>query len=718
MLNRRRTVRTAVLLTLSLHLGAGAARAQAPYQLVAALTDQTPVTVSDLQGIPAAVTANDAGDVAWLGQRFAAVFYRRAGAPQAVRVIQLGDEVAGLPGSRVLNVFVPLLMNSAGRIAFRADVLTTSRITNAILTFDGTTLQVVATGQDIAPGTGGKKYERAMSIVDLNANGDVLFGSTLLPTGSTAAAEPTIFLKPAGGAIVRIAGPGTASPGTGRTLTSANGVALSDTGQILFNGAISGGSGATGIFAWKTGVTRKILAQGDVNPLGGTFTDDMTTRTMRQSATGTVVFFAANSVWQNTEGGGTTVGIAAGSAAPAPVGGTFNGVLVAQAFGTSGDMIFSANISGGASSSAYFRFRPGSPVEAIVRLNESAPGAPGKSFTGFTAFSVNASGTVTFEGNQSGVVIGLYQKPAAGALTAFVLQGAATPAGGNLLLFGHPTQTLADGSVVFRVPLYNHATYYAIFRWSGSPTTLMTSGDDLPFGGRVVVRPTFVSASGDWVGISLQRAGGRETAAVLNVSTQQMHYVATEGDQLPGTNGGLLTFSNLTSGTGQQRRRCAHPAECLQRWRLLVALRTDGWRGGPSDGQSGARSGSGHGRARPGPAAGTRRGAAIPHHVCGHGRLQRAGERGTRCVRGVRGYRSGQGRRRRRRRLHGTGDHVHRRHARWHHGIRSGLVHRDNRLGIGPVSDDGRTGAAEDRRGWRSRTWRRHVLGLWHAAPE
>ena len=83
---------------------------------------------------------------------------------------------------------------------------------------------------------------------------------------------------------------------------------------------------------------------------------------MRQSATGTVVFFAANSVWQNTEGGGTTVGIAAGSAAPAPVGGTFNGVLVAQAFGTSGDMIFSANISGGASSSAYFRFRPGSPA--------------------------------------------------------------------------------------------------------------------------------------------------------------------------------------------------------------------------------------------------------------------------------------------------------------------------------------------------------------------
>ena len=46
------------------------------------------------------------------------------------------------------------------------------------------------------------------------------------------------------------------------------------TGQNLFNGAISGGGGATGLFAWKTGVTRKILAQGDVDPLGGTFTDD------------------------------------------------------------------------------------------------------------------------------------------------------------------------------------------------------------------------------------------------------------------------------------------------------------------------------------------------------------------------------------------------------------------------------------------------------------
>ena len=192
-----------------MHLGAPMASAQAPYQLVPVLTDQTPVTASDLQGTPAAHIANDAGDFAWFGQRFSAVFYRGAGTPQAIRVLQLGDEVAGLPGSRVLNVFTPLLMNSSGLIAFRADVLTTSRITNAIFTFDGTTLQVIATGADTAPGTGGKKFERAMTLIDLNSNGDLLFGSTLIPNGSSVAAVPTVFLKTAGGAISRIAGPGT-----------------------------------------------------------------------------------------------------------------------------------------------------------------------------------------------------------------------------------------------------------------------------------------------------------------------------------------------------------------------------------------------------------------------------------------------------------------------------------------------------------------------------
>ncbi len=529
-----------------LHLGAPLARAQAPYQLVPALTDQSPVTVSDLQGVPAAHVANDAGDVAWLGQRFSAVFYRRAGTPQAIRVLQLGDEVAGLPGSRVLNVFTPLLMNSAGLIAFRADVLTTSRITNAIFTFDGTTLQVIATGADTAPGTGGKKFERAMTLFDLNSSGDLLFGSTLVPNGSSVAAEPTVFLKTAGGGISRIAGPGTAAPSTGGTFTAANGSALSDTGQALFSASISGGSSATAIFAWKGGTIRKIVAQGDTNPLGGTFTDDMTTRVMRQSADGTVFFFAANSLWYNTEANGTSVGVAVGSAAPAPVNGTFNGTQVIQAFSPAGDVVYQANVSGGASASAIFRFRPGVPVEAVVRLNQSAPGLA-NSFTGYGSFSVNSAGTVTFEGNQSGAILGLFQKPAGGALSLFVPNAVATPVGGTLFLFSHPTQTLVDGSVIIRAAIYNSATYYAMFRWSGSPTTLMSTSDYLPFGGRVVVRPTFVSASGDWVGVSTQRAGGRESVGVFNVATQQLQFVATEGDVVPNTGGGLVNFSNLTS---------------------------------------------------------------------------------------------------------------------------------------------------------------------------
>ena len=225
----------------------------------------------------------------------------------------------------------------------------------------------------------------------------------------------------------------------------------------------------------------------------------MTTRVMRQSADGTVFFFASNSLWQNTEANGTSVAVGIGSAAPAPVNGTFNGGQVLQAFSSSGDVVYQANVSGGTSASAIFRFRPGAGVEAVVRLNEAAPGLP-NSFTSYGSFSVNSAGTVTFEGTSErrdpwSVSEARRRRP---RLVRRELRRHAI--GGNLFLVSIPTQTLADGSVIIRAAVYNSPAYYAVFRWSGSPTTLMSNSDSLPLGGRVVVRPTFVSASGDWVG--------------------------------------------------------------------------------------------------------------------------------------------------------------------------------------------------------------------------
>src|SRR5687767_6273944 len=91
--------------------------AQASSQLVPLVTDQTPLALSSSFGVPNAGLVNQAGDYAFLGNGASAVFYRSAGSSAPVRVMQMGDEVPGFPGSRA-DLFFQLKLNNSGLIAF------------------------------------------------------------------------------------------------------------------------------------------------------------------------------------------------------------------------------------------------------------------------------------------------------------------------------------------------------------------------------------------------------------------------------------------------------------------------------------------------------------------------------------------------------------------------------------------------------------------------
>jgi hypothetical protein len=542
-----RALRTGLVIAVFLCGLPRVASAQTPHQIVPVLTNQAPVQLSNQFGIPSASVANDTGDFAFIGLRGTGLYYRKAGLPSAIRAIQYGDELPGLPGSRLLALVGPLFMNGSGRVAVLADVLTTNRLTRAILAFDGTTLTTVVTGQDTAPGTGGATYGPTMTLVGMNSAGDVVAGSTLLPTGSTNPPLPSVFLIPAAGSAARVAGPGDPSPGTGGTFSAATGVALDNGGQVLLHASIAGGSGASGIFVWQGGVLRKVVADGDANPLGGMFADTFTAVPMSMNGAGLAVFVASGSLWKNTQADGTSAAVGAGSAAPAPMGGTFAAVTTLEAMGDAGDAVFQATVTGGASGSGLFRFTSGGGVEVVARVGEAVPGQA-EFFSAFLSASVNGAGTVSFQGNASVGPAGVFRKPAASALAAVVAHGAATPVDGFLFLAGLPTQTLTSGAVIVRAHVMNAAdATHAHFLWSGSLAPLMTTADQLPVGARTIVRPGSLSAAGDYLGIGLQRAGGRESIGVLDPASQSALVVATDGDVVGGTGGSRLQFGTVNT---------------------------------------------------------------------------------------------------------------------------------------------------------------------------
>ncbi|HKD43901.1 MAG TPA: choice-of-anchor tandem repeat NxxGxxAF-containing protein [Myxococcaceae bacterium] len=516
-------------------------------ELVPALTDLAPLDLPTTFGSAGtfniAADLNQAGDYVFATRGQSAVFLRPAGAAAPLRVVQQGDEVPGYPGSR-MDIVAGMRINNTGLIVFRLGFsVITGESQGAILAYDGSAVTTVAFGGDPAPGTGGARYGSGFTLTGLNDAGDVAFVAPVEVPG-VFSNRTTLYLAPSGCEPARIAGLGDPAPGTAGTFGPITGMALNSRGEILFSASIVGGAGGVGLFVGSTAGVRKVVANGDPNPLGGSFAITFSSANVQLNDAGQTSFALAGSLFLHDPDAGLTVAVQQGSAAPPALGGTFQGfaTFAAHALNNSGEIAFSSSIVGSAITNlGVFRFRAGGSVEIVAYRNQVAPGAGGEVFTNFGSFSMNAGGQVSFRGILSGAIRnGVYRQVATDLAEPVALDSdaAPVPGGGTFYLsYAEPLRTLEDGSTYFFADVFNGAPFGEFLAGPSGIRALVSSGEPLPEGSRVVFRTFKVGAAGDYLAFLAHRPGGLISLMVHNLATGETTKVITDGDVLPGTGG-------------------------------------------------------------------------------------------------------------------------------------------------------------------------------------
>jgi Tol biopolymer transport system component len=498
------------------------------------------------------VDVNQSGDFAYFGAGQSAVFLRRASDGLTTRLYQMSDPMPGLPGTtRGELLSGSPRINNSGKVAFATDYIANATFQRVILVYDGSSLTPIINSTDVAPNSGGATYGRTITLGGLNNSGDIAF--TAIPNGVT-----TLYIVPNGGASVRIAGPGDTAPGTGGTLNNialANGAnSLSDnSGEVAFTAQIVGGSGGFGVFVGSTTGVRKVVANGDAIPGGGTYSI-LSAPVARLNRFGQVAFVANNAtsnstIWMHTPATGIVKAVSNGDAAPAALGGTLSAPTLA-AFNDNPYVAFTATVTGsGVTPRGVFRVNPGSAIETVAFANQAAPGASPATFSTFAGVSMdNVAGTVSFQSTLTGGSVGhgLFRQSGVSSPVSIVLDAAsaAVPGGGTFNLTNTTrSRTLDDGKVYSFANVFGSTTTYAEFLAdTSSITILMNDGTALPAGSRTSQRNFRVGAAGDYISFLGQSTGGRRSLIIRNIVTGIFTTLVTEGDSAPG--GGRLRFTN------------------------------------------------------------------------------------------------------------------------------------------------------------------------------
>src|SRR5262249_26870759 len=194
----------------------------------------------------------------------------------------------------------------------------------AILAYDGSAVTTVAFGGDPAPGTGGGRVGSGVTLTGRNDAGGVAFVAPGEVAGGVFK-PPPLYLSPSRCEPARIAGLGDPAPGTAGTFGPITGIALNSRGEILFSASIVGGAGGAGLFVGSTAGVRKVVANGDPNPLGGSFAITFSSANVQLNDAGQASFALAGSLFVHDPVARLTVAVQQGSAAPPALGGTFQG---------------------------------------------------------------------------------------------------------------------------------------------------------------------------------------------------------------------------------------------------------------------------------------------------------------------------------------------------------------------------------------------------------
>jgi hypothetical protein len=384
---------------------------------VVAVGDPTP----DATGTFASVTSgllNNAGQVAFTANMSPppapASYALWVSSPLAglARVASTGEETPAGGNFNIINN--PVAFNDAGTIAFTSSVtapVSGSALFRALPGQPAYSLQKIAYRTQPAPGTGGQTFSGYWSAISMNASGTVSFRPAL----SAPVASGGLYRQAGGDPPTPLALDGQASGtpiGGTYLLRSLMRTFTLDTGAVLFDAEIIGGSAEYGQFL-TTGDTTAVLVSGvDELPEG----HRLSLKTFRTSGAGNHVGFMArytggrlSLLVHDITARVTSVVVTDGD--PAPGGGLMRIAGSATSVNAEGHVAFVAPIVGiavvpGSTPTALFLWRSGEPIKLtkIAATGDVVPSSsPSRTFAsvslGYRPSPLNDADQVVFSGS-------------------------------------------------------------------------------------------------------------------------------------------------------------------------------------------------------------------------------------------------------------------------------------------------------------------------------
>jgi hypothetical protein len=347
-----------------------------------------------VESLPVLAPTNGRGQVA-----FFATIHRGPGGEgfflrSRDRVTRIAREGDAVPGVGALSGFgrhpMPAL-NESGAVAFAAAVAGGKTVEGIFLSARGR-LQPVALSGGPAPGVSSGTLSGVESPA-LNDRGDVVFLATVRRGRETLEA---IYMREAGGKLRKVVAQGDPAP-AGGSFAGFGAPVLNNKGMVGFAAAVEGKAVPGGIFLTTGDQVRMLVGAGDDTPIGGIFFKFSERFSLNDA--GTVAF---NAVLKDAPAAGGQFVVQAGRVLKvavvgdaAPGGGAFSHFGLWPGLNARGTLAFVASVDGGPSPMAVFVGNP-ARLERIAGIGDDLPGGRLQSFGLYPLVGINNAGGVTF----------------------------------------------------------------------------------------------------------------------------------------------------------------------------------------------------------------------------------------------------------------------------------------------------------------------------------
>jgi hypothetical protein len=347
-----------------------------------------------VESLPVLAPTNGRGQVA-----FFATIHRGPGGEgfflrSRDRVTRIAREGDAVPGVGALSGFgrhpMPAL-NESGAVAFAAAVAGGKTVEGIFLSARGR-LQPVALSGGPAPGVSSGTLSGVESPA-LNDRGDVVFLATVRRGRETLEA---IYMREAGGKLRKVVAQGDPAP-AGGSFAGFGAPVLNNKGVVGFAAAVEGKAVPGGIFLATGDQVRMLVGAGDDTPIGGIFFKFSERFSLNDA--GTVAF---NAMLKDAPAAGGQFVVQAGRVRKvavvgdaAPGGGAFSHFGLWPGLNARGTLAFVASVDGGPSPMGVFVGDP-ARLERITGIGDDIPGGRLQSFGLYPLVGINNAGGVTF----------------------------------------------------------------------------------------------------------------------------------------------------------------------------------------------------------------------------------------------------------------------------------------------------------------------------------